>query len=118
MDNIRKDCIFCRITDKDMNSALVYEDSEIVAFRDIKPVAPVHILIIPKKHIASLAELTDQDSALLGRMLLVAKQLAEQEGIAEDGYRVLTNIRDNGGQVVPHLHFHLIGGRKLAVDIA
>ena len=110
----RKDCIFCRIADQDVPTPLLYEDDQVCAFRDLNPKAPVHILIIPKKHIASLAELEDEDLELMGRIAKVARDLAEQEGIAERGYRLLTNCRAEGGQEVPHLHFHLLGGRQLS----
>ena len=109
----RKDCIFCRIADGDIPSALLYEDEDVAAFRDLNPQAPVHILIIPKKHIASVAELSAEDAPLMGKLCLVAKTLAEKEGIAESGYRLIANSRGDSGQEVPHLHFHLIGGRFL-----
>ncbi len=114
----RSECIFCRIADQDVPTPLVYQDDEIVAFRDLHPQAPVHLLIIPRKHIASLAELTPDDVALLGRMNWVAKQLAEEAGIAESGYRLICNCRADSGQEVPHLHFHLLGGRFLGPLLA
>ena len=113
MENNRKDCIFCRIADRDIPSPLLYEDDEIVAFPDLHPLAPVHILLVPKRHIPSLAEAEQEDTLLLGRILLVARRLAEESGISESGYRVVSNCRAEGGQEVPHLHFHLIGGRFL-----
>lgn len=109
----RKDCIFCRIADRDIPSPLLYEDGDIVAFNDLHPLEPVHVLIIPKKHIASLAEMTEEDSRLLGKMNWVVKQLAEELGIAESGYRVVCNCRADSGQEVPHLHYHLLGGHFL-----
>lgn len=110
----RKDCIFCRIADRDIPSPLLYDDEYVCAFRDLNPKAPTHILIIPKKHVASLAELEEADFELVARIAKVAKKLAEEEGIAEKGYRLLSNCRADAGQEVPHLHFHLLGGRRLS----
>jgi histidine triad (HIT) family protein len=118
MDTVRENCIFCRIADHDIASNLLYEDERIVAFPDLHPQAPVHILIICKRHIASLAELTDADGDLVGQMLLVARSLAEQAGIADSGYRLICNCRADSGQEVPHLHFHLLGGEKLGPLLA
>jgi len=109
----RKDCIFCRIADRDIPSPLLYEDEDIVAFNDLNPQAPVHILIIPRKHVASIAEITAEDAPVLGKIALVAKELAEKNNIAESGYRLIANTRKDAGQEVPHLHFHLIGGAPL-----
>jgi histidine triad (HIT) family protein len=92
---------------------VVYEDEDVLAFRDISPKAPTHILIIPKKHLTSLADTTDEDAALLGKIQILARQLAEKEGIAEGGFRVISNSGADSGQEVPHLHYHLVGGRKL-----
>ena len=108
-----EDCIFCRIAAGQIPTSLLYEDEEIVAFRDINPRASVHILIIPKKHIASLAQVKQEDAALLGRICLVASQLAASEGIAASGYRLLSNSGPDSGQEVAHLHFHLLGGHFL-----
>ncbi|MCL1905635.1 MAG: histidine triad nucleotide-binding protein [Clostridiales bacterium] len=107
------DCIFCRIAAGQIPSEFLYEDDEIAAFKDISPRAPVHILIIPKKHISSLAEAKKEDEALLGRICLVASRLAESEGIAKSGYRIISNSGADSGQEVAHLHFHLLGGRFL-----
>jgi histidine triad (HIT) family protein len=111
------DCIFCKIVNGEIPSDSVYQDEEIIAFRDINPQAPVHIVIIPRKHIASLSDLSQGDSALVGRMVLVANKLAKEEGIAEKGYRVVINCGKEGGQLVPHLHLHLVGGRKLSDQV-
>lgn len=108
------DCIFCQIASGKIPSDIVYQDKEIVAFRDINPKAPVHILIIPKKHIASLKQQSQSDTALVGRMVAVASRLAKDEGVAEKGYRLVINCGKEGGQLVPHLHMHLLGGRQLA----
>jgi histidine triad (HIT) family protein len=106
-------CIFCRIVAKEAPAAIVHEDDEIVAFRDTNPQAPVHLLIIPRKHVASLGDAGNGDAALLGRMLLVARDLAAHEGIDARGYRVVTNRGRGAGQSVFHLHFHLLGGRGM-----
>ena len=112
----RKDCIFCRIADRDVPSPLLYDDEYVCAFRDLNPKAPVHILIIPKKHVPSLAELEEEDLHLVARIARVAQKLAEEEGVSESGYRLLTNCRADSGQEVPHLHFHLLGGRRLGQE--
>lgn len=98
---------------KQIPANILYEDEEILAFHDINPRAPVHILIIPKKHLASLAEVEQEDTALLGRMCLTVRQLAEREGIAATGYRLISNCGNDSGQEVAHLHFHLLGGHFL-----
>ena len=108
------DCIFCQIVAGRIPSQLVYQDEEVFAFRDINPQAPVHILIIPKQHISSLARLTQAESRLTGHMVAVANQLAKEEGISESGYRLSINSGREGGQLVPHLHMHLLGGRQLS----
>ena len=106
-------CIFCQIVDGKLPSDIVYQDDEVLAFRDINPRAPVHLLIIPKKHIASLNQLTEKEMPLIGRMVSVASKLAEREGIYESGYRLVINCGKEGGQLVPHLHLHLLGGKQL-----
>jgi len=108
------DCVFCKIVAGEIPADMVYQDEEVIAFRDINPVAPTHLLIIPKKHIASLAELSEAESALIGDMVNIAKQLTKREGIDESGYRLVINCGKQGGQLVPHLHMHLIGGRQLS----
>jgi len=112
-----EECIFCKIINKEIPSQIVYEDEEIFAFRDINPVAPVHILIIPKKHIASLVELTEEDSVLISKIYMIINKLAESENIKETGYRVVVNCGEDAGQEVKHLHFHLLGGKKLGLKI-
>ena len=111
------DCIFCKIVEKQIPAQIEYEDNDILAFKDINPVAPVHVLVIPKKHLASVNEVTEEDNLVIGRIFSVIKDLATNLGIAESGYRVVKNIGHDGGQVVPHLHFHLIGGQPLGVKI-
>jgi histidine triad (HIT) family protein len=108
-----KECIFCRIVAGEVPSDIVYQDEDFLAFRDISPQAPTHILIIPKTHVVSLAKLTEGQQELAGRLIIIAKNLAEKEGIAAKGYRLAINCGPEGGQVVPHLHLHLIGGRRL-----
>jgi len=111
------DCIFCQIAEGKIPSDTVYQDEEIIAFRDINPQAPVHIVIIPRKHIASLSGLSQDDSALVGRLVTIANKLAEDEGVADKGYRVVINCGKEGGQLVPHLHMHLVGGRQLSDQV-
>lgn len=107
------DCLFCAIAAKKQASEMVFEDSELVAIRDINPKAPTHLLIVPKRHIPSLAAVAPDDGALLGRLLFRAKLLAEQEGIDQNGYKVVINTGRHGGQVVDHLHIHLLGGEPI-----
>jgi histidine triad (HIT) family protein len=107
------DCIFCKIAQEELPSTKVYEDDEILAFKDINPVAPVHILVIPKKHIASLATIEAEDAGMLSRMMLIIRDIATEQGLDENGYRVLSNHGPDSGQLVDHLHFHILGGRKL-----
>ncbi len=107
------DTIFGKIIRREIPANIVYEDDVCLAFRDIAPQAPVHILVIPKKPIPSLADATAEDKALLGHIVLTIKQIADQEGLTEKGYRVVTNIGEEGGQTVFHLHFHLLGGRAM-----
>jgi len=108
------DCIFCQIASGKIPGDIVYQDQEIIAFRDIKPKAPLHLIIIPRKHIPSLDQLKESDAALVGRMVAVANRLAKDEGVAEKGYRLAVNCGTEGGQLVPHLHIHLLGGRQLS----
>ncbi len=108
------DCVFCKIVAGEIPADILYQDKEIIAFRDINPVAPTHLLIIPKKHIPSLVQLSKAGSSLIGDMVDAAKKLAKREDIAESGYRLVINCGEQGGQLVPHLHMHLIGGRKLS----
>ena len=109
---MNEDCLFCKIIAGELPSDGVYQDEHLYAFRDINPVAPTHVLIVPRRHLASLSEAQDGDADLLGRLLLVAKDIATQENLT-NGYRVLTNTGPDGGQAVFHLHAHLIGGHKL-----
>lgn len=108
-----QECIFCKIINKEIFKKLVYEDDLVLAFDDIYPMASTHILIIPKEHLSSINELTDNDKyeKLMGRLVMVAKKLAEKEGIAERGYKLLIRNGQEGGQEVPHIHLHLMGGK-------
>lgn len=112
-----EDCIFCKIISGDIPSEKVYEDEQVVSFKDINPEAPFHVLIVPKKHISSLNDLTAEDEILIGHIYIAAGKIAKQFGIAEDGYRVISNCGVNGGQTVGHIHFHLLGGKKLPVHL-
>ena len=106
------DCVFCRIVDRRSPAEVVYEDDEVMAFQDLYPKAPVHLLIIPKRHIESIATLDTTDTAVVGRCIQVAKLLGEQTGYAERGYRIACHSGPEGGQVVYHLHFHFMAGRR------
>lgn len=112
-----EDCLFCKIIKREIPSTIVYEDEEILAFRDINPVAPVHVLVIPKKHISSLVDLKPEDEALVGRIYSVINKIAKQENVFESGFRVVVNCGEDGGQEVKHLHFHLLGGKKLGTKL-
>ena len=111
------ECIFCKIIKKEISSNIVYEDDDILAFRDINPVAPVHILVIPKKHIESVIKLGDDDEELVGKIYTVINKIAKQENIEARGFRIVVNCGEDGGQEVKHLHFHIIGGKKLGIKI-
>ncbi len=113
MDN----CLFCKIIKGEIPSEKVYEDDEIFAFKDINPAAPVHILVIPKKHIDSIAQIEKEDEALIGKIYTVINKIAEEKGVKENGFRVIVNCGKDGGQEVMHLHFHLLAGTKLGEKI-
>ena len=108
------ECLFCRIAARQSAAEVEYEDDEIVAFKDIYPKAPVHVLIVPKRHIASLMTAETEDAAVLGRCLLVARRLGEEKGFGARGYRVVVNSGVEGGQVIDHVHFHFLAGRRPA----
>lgn len=107
------DCLFCAIVAGDIPADVVHRDADAVAFRDIDPKAPVHVLVVPTVHVATAADLADQDPLLAGRLLAVAGDIARSEGVAESGYRIVTNTGADGGQSVHHVHFHVLGGRGL-----
>jgi histidine triad (HIT) family protein len=108
-----ENCIFCKIVTGQIPATIVYRDDTVVAFRDLNPGAPQHVLIIPVRHIASTTDLTEEDGPILARIYSVAKQLAHELGIDQSGYRIVTNVGPDAGQSVFHLHFHLLGGRQL-----
>ncbi len=107
------DCLFCKIVNRELPADVVFEDETLLAFNDISPQAPTHTLIIPKKHIATVNDLTDAEINLPGAMVLRARTLADEKGIAESGYRLILNCNPEGGQTVYHIHLHLLGGRQL-----
>ena len=107
-------CLFCKIAKKEIPADIIYENNRLMAFKDIKPVAPVHILIIPKSHIPSIDHLEAKDQKLVSDLVLAAQKLARDQGISKSGYRLIFNIGKDAGQTVDHLHLHLIGGRKLS----
>jgi histidine triad (HIT) family protein len=109
---VSSDCLFCKIAQGLLSTEFLKETDHLVAFRDLNPVAPTHLLVIPKKHIASLADLEPEDRAVMGEIMLAMKELAEQVGL-DNGFRVVANTGPDGGQSVHHLHFHLLGGRSL-----
>jgi histidine triad (HIT) family protein len=107
------ECIFCKIVSKERPAQIYYQDEQVTAFRDIHPVAPTHLLIVPNKHLDSVNDITREDEALIGHLFLVASRLAKQEGIDHSGYRLVINTGPYAGQVVYHLHLHLIGGQRM-----
>ncbi|MGN0680248.1 MAG: histidine triad nucleotide-binding protein [Oscillospiraceae bacterium] len=111
------DCIFCKIIAGEIPSTKVYEDDDILAFRDINPQAPTHILVIPKQHIAGVHEVNAGNAAVVAKIFVKIAEIAKQEGLT-NGYRVVSNVGEDGGQTVPHLHFHILGGKKLDVNMA
>ncbi len=108
------DCLFCKMVAGEIKPDVVYEDDAVLAFRDINPQAPVHVLVIPKQHISTINDIQDEQAELIGRLYLGAKRVAEQEGIAADGYRTVMNCNAAAGQTVFHIHLHLLGGRNLS----
>ncbi len=109
-----QDCLFCKILAGDIPADVIYESDSAIAFRDVNPKAPVHVLIIPRKHIATINDLDASDAAMVGSMLMAAKEIAHDEGLADDGYRVVMNCNQAAGQSVFHIHMHMLGGRTLA----
>lgn len=112
--NLVDNCLFCKIIREEIPAEIVYSDNQVLVFKDIDPQAAIHLLIIPRKHIARLNDIDANDAALIGHIHLVAVKLAQQFAIAESGYRLVNNCNDDGGQAVDHLHFHLLGGRKMS----
>jgi len=111
------DCIFCKISKKEIPANVVFENEDIIAFKDINPIAPVHVLVIPKKHIGSVVDIKDSDEALMGKMIIASKKIAEQMKISENGYKLLVRVGKNGGQEIGHIHMHLLGGARLYENI-
>ena len=107
------DCLFCKMVSGEITPDSVYEDDDVLAFRDIDPQAPTHVLIVPKQHVATINELNPGNAELIGKMMLAAARVAQQEGFAEQGYRTLVNCNADGGQTVFHIHMHLLGGRVM-----
>ncbi len=105
--------VFKKIIDRELPADIVYEDDDVIAFKDINPIAPVHILIVPKKVIPTVDDVEEEDAQILGKLFVAAKQIAREQGIAEKGYRLVVNVKNDGGQEVFHLHMHLLGGRPL-----
>lgn len=107
------ECLFCKLVSGEISSDIVYENDEVIAFRDQNPQAPTHVLVIPRKHISTVNDLTAEDNNVVGEMLLAAKAVAAQDGIAEDGYRLIMNCNKGAGQTVFHIHLHVLGGRVM-----
>lgn len=118
MNDERANCVFCKIADKTLPASIRFEDDEMVAFDDMNPNAPIHILLIPKLHIASLANVESAHQELLGRMLYRCKLLADTLNITDSGYRIIINVGEWGGQIVQHLHIHILGGAPLIANLA
>lgn len=113
-----KDCLFCKIIAGEIPSTKVYEDEKVLAFRDINPMAPTHIIVVPKEHFSSANEIDEDAAAVIGHLFCVIPKIAAAEGIAESGYRIINNCGDDAGQTVKHIHFHILGGTKLPVELA
>ena len=112
-----EDCVFCKIIDGKIPSEKVYEDENVLAFKDINPAAPIHVLVIPKKHIKSLADMKDGEEEIISKIYKIINEIAEKQGFKEKGYRVIVNCGKDGGQEVEHLHFHLLAGKQLGEKI-
>ncbi len=108
-----EDCIFCKIINKEIPASIVFEDEKMIAFNDINPQAPIHILLIPREHFASLNDIPEEKKNILSHLLLKARQIAQEKGIAEKGYRIVLNTEKDSGQEVFHIHLHLLGGRRM-----
>ena len=107
---MEKDCIFCKIVNGEMSTKFLYENDTLVVFKDINPVAPVHLLIVPRKHIRSINDLTEEDREIVSETIIAGRDMAKQEGVSESGYKLLFNVERGGGQIIFHLHLHLLGG--------
>lgn len=111
------DCIFCKIINKEAEAEILFEDETLMAFKDIRPKAPVHVLVVPKQHATSLNDYSEADAPLLGKMMLAAARVAKEQGIGEKGYKVITNTGDDGGQIIHHFHLHVVGGEPVKVVV-
>ncbi len=111
-------CIFCKIGKKEIPSTIVYENESIIAFKDLNPQAPIHILVVPKNHISSINDITQENSSIISEIFLSINEIVEKEGIKESGYRVISNCGNDGCQSVQHLHFHILGGKKLSETLS
>ncbi|MCD6272931.1 MAG: histidine triad nucleotide-binding protein [Deltaproteobacteria bacterium] len=109
---MENDCLFCKIINKEIPSDFIYENDRVVVFRDINPQAPVHLLIVPKKHIRSINDITGEDLGVISEMIIIARDMAKKESVAESGYKLFFNVEKGGGQIIFHIHLHLIGGWK------
>nr|WP_067289566.1 histidine triad nucleotide-binding protein [Marinobacterium profundum] len=107
------DCLFCKILQKEIPAGIIYEDDKVIAFNDINPQAPFHALVIPRQHISTLNDISEQDREVVGHMVMVAARLAEKQGFASDGYRTVFNCNNHGGQTVYHIHLHVLGGKAM-----
>lgn len=107
------DCVFCNVANKSVPAKIYFEDPNVLIIQDILPKAPVHMLVISRKHISSVADITEEDEPVLGKMIIAAKRVAVEQGIAESGYKLVFNVGKDGGQIVPHLHLHVLGGKPL-----
>ncbi len=112
-----EDCIFCKIIKREIPSEIVYEDEKVIVFNDVNPAAPIHILVVPKKHIATLLEVSEEDDTLISYIYQVINKIAKERGFAENGFRVIANCGKDSGQEVMHIHFHVLGGKKLGAKI-
>jgi histidine triad (HIT) family protein len=112
-----ENCVFCKIAKREIPAEFLYEDDYVVAFRDTHPIAPVHVLVIPKKHVENIADLDANDEVIAGRLIMAAKKIAEDLKISDNGYKLLFRVGEYGGQEVGHLHLHLLGGARLSEDI-
>jgi len=108
------DCLFCKLINGDIPTDIVYQDDDVFAFHDVSPQAPIHILVIPKQHIATINDTDESHQAVLGKLVLTAKKIAKEQSIADNGYRLVVNCNQDGGQTVFHIHLHLLGGRSLS----
>jgi len=113
-----KDCLFCKIINRELPADIVFENERIIVFKDIRPVAPIHHLIVPKKHITSVNNIEIEDKELIGELFLIAKEVADKQSILKQGYRLVINVGQDAGQIIDHLHLHLLGGAKLSTKIS